>query len=121
MALTEKQQAFLDALFTDECKGIPAKAMKVAGYSPTTPSTTVTRVLKNEIAEATKEFLAIKGTRAAYELGAIVDDPTELGNKEKLAAAKDLLDRGGFVKTDKVEIKALDPLFIMPEKNDGEN
>ncbi len=47
----------------------------------------------------------------------VMDDPTELGNKEKMIAAKDLLDRAGFVKTDKVEVKAVSPLFILPEKD----
>ena len=118
MSLTTKQQAFLDALFTEECKGNPKKALIAAGYSPTTPSTAVTRVLKSEIAEATKEFLATKGTRAAWAMSEIMDDPTELGNKEKMAAAKDVLDRAGFVKTDKVEVKAASPLFILPEKEE---
>ncbi len=34
-----------------------------------------------------------------------IDDPTELGIKEKLAAAKDLLDRSGVVKTEKLEVQ----------------
>ena len=36
--------------------------------------------------------------------------------KEKMAAAKDFLDRAGFVKTDKVEVKSESPLFILPPK-----
>lgn len=35
-----------------------------------------------------------------------------------MIAAKDILDRGGFVKTDKVEVTAASPLFILPPKND---
>jgi hypothetical protein len=46
-----------------------------------------------------------------------MQNPTDLGNKEKMAAAKDLLDRAGFVKTDKVEVKSDSPLFILPPKN----
>jgi hypothetical protein len=34
-----------------------------------------------------------------------------------MAAAKDLLDRAGFVKTDKVEVKSDSPLFILPPKD----
>jgi hypothetical protein len=49
----------------------------------------------------------------------VMGNPTDLGNKEKIVAAKDLLDRAGFVKTDKVEVKAANPLFILPEKDDG--
>ena len=47
----------------------------------------------------------------------VMQNPTDLGNKEKMSAAKDLLDRAGFVKTDKVEIKAESPLFILPPKS----
>jgi hypothetical protein len=35
-----------------------------------------------------------------------------------MIAAKDILDRGGFVKTDKVEVSAANPLFILPPKNE---
>ena len=46
----------------------------------------------------------------------VLNNPTDLGNKEKMAAAKDLLDRAGFVKTEKVEVKSESPLFILPPK-----
>ena len=36
--------------------------------------------------------------------------------KEKMIAARDVLDRSGFVKTEKVEVSAANPLFILPEK-----
>ena len=38
-------------------------------------------------------------------------------NLERMIAAKDILDRGGFVKTDKVEVSAANPLFILPPKD----
>ena len=47
----------------------------------------------------------------------IMDDPTQLGSKERLAAAKDILDRAGFKATEKVEVKAETPLFILPPKD----
>ena len=47
----------------------------------------------------------------------VMTNPTDLGNKEKMAAAKDFLDRAGFVKTEKVEVKAENPVFILPPKN----
>ena len=115
--MTPKQQAFIDALFTEECKGIPRKAMKVAGYSNTASTAQLLESIHEEIAEATKRFIATKGTRAAWAMSEVMDDPTERGNKEKMIAAKDLLDRAGFVKTDKVEVKAVSPLFILPEKD----
>ena len=66
----------------------------------------------------TKKFLATRGPQAAWSMMEILNNPTDLGNKEKMAAAKDLLDRAGFVKTEKVEVKAESPLFILPPKAD---
>jgi len=116
--LTEKQQKFLDVLFTEECKGNPVAAMKAAGYASNTSSTQITGPLQEEIAELTKKFIATAGSKAAFSMMQVMTNPTDLGNKEKMAAAKDFLDRAGFVKTDKVEIKAENPLFILPEKED---
>jgi len=50
----------------------------------------------------------------------VMQDPADLGVKEKMAAAKDLLDRAGFTKTEKVEVKSSDPLFILPAKEKDE-
>ena len=94
--LTEKQQKFLNVLFTDECRGDPVAAIKAAGYAPNS-----------------------SGSKAAWAMSEVMTNPTDLGNKEKIVAAKDLLDRAGFAKTDKIEVKAANPLFILPEKEDG--
>ena len=40
-------------------------------------------------------------------------NPTNLGNTEKMAAAKDFLDRAGVVKADKEAFKAENPVFIL--------
>ena len=74
--------------------------------------------MQDEIADLTKKFLATTATKAAYSLAEVIDNPTDLGNKERMIAAKDILDRGGFVKTDKVEGSAANPLFILPPKNE---
>jgi hypothetical protein len=47
-----------------------------------------------------------------------MDDPTQLGIRDKIAAAKDVLDRTGFAKTEKVEVGGSNPLFILPAKNE---
>ena len=113
--LTEKQQKFLEVLF-EEAKGNPAKAMKLAGYAHGVPSTNVLNSLQEEVAELTKKFLATRGPQAAWSMMEILNNPTDLGNKEKMAAAKDVLDRSGFIKTEKVEVSAANPLFILPQK-----
>jgi hypothetical protein len=49
-----------------------------------------------------------------------MNDPTELGIKEKMVAAKDVLDRAGIIKTDKVDIQTSSSVFYLPPK-DGKN
>ena len=114
--LTPKQQLFLDVLF-ESAQGDPVKAKRLAGYADTVSSTTITAVLQDEITELTKKFIATAGSKAAYSMMQVMTNPTDLGNKEKMAAAKDFLDRAGFVKTDKIEVKAESPVFILPPKN----
>jgi len=114
--LTDKQQKFLDVLF-EEAQGDPLQAKKLAGYSENVPTSAVVTPLENEIADLTKKFIARSATKAAFAMTKVLGDPTALGNKELMQAAKDLLDRGGFVKTDKVEITSETPLFILPAKN----
>ena len=115
--LTEKQQAFLDALF-DEAEGNPVKALKIAGYAEGESTTRVMAPLKEEIALRTRDFIATRGPQAVWSMMEVMRSPTDLGNKEKMAAAKDFLDRAGFVKTEKVEVKSESPLFILPPKAD---
>jgi hypothetical protein len=113
--LTEKQQTFLDVLF-DEAKGSYVEARKLAGYADTVSTSSVVNALENEIAELTKKFLVSTGVQAAWAMKGVMEDPTALGNKEKMAAAKDFLDRAGHKGADKVEIKAESPIFILPPK-----
>ena len=116
--LTDKQQMFLNVLF-DQAAGDVTQAKKLAGYSDTTSTTEVIRSLKDEIAEATKEYLARVAPRAAFSMAHALNDPTELGIRDKMAAAKDLLDRTGYSKTEKMEVTSPTGLFILPPK-DGE-
>lgn len=116
--LTEKQQIFLDVLY-EEAQGDVRQAMRIAGYSENTPSKEVTTALAEQITDLTHKFIAQTSTKAIYSMYQVMTDPVQLGNKEKMAAAKDLLDRAGFGKTDKVEVKAEEPLFILPAKTDS--
>ena len=118
--LTEKQQKFLDVLF-EEAKGNPVTAKKLAGYSENNSTSSITSSLQEEIADLTKKFIASSATKAAYSLAQVIDNPTDLGNKERMIAAKDILDRGGFPKTDKVEVTSASPLFILPPKENENN
>ena len=114
--LTQKQRLFLDVLF-DKAQGSIAQAKKLAGYSDGTSSSEVVRSLKDEINEATREYLARVAPKAAFSMANVLDDPTELGIKEKMIAAKDLLDRTGHAKTEKMEVTSSTGLFILPPKD----
>lgn len=118
--LTEKQQLFLAVLF-EEARGDFVKAKKLAGYSDNYATSSIVQGLEEEIAELTKKFITRVGTKAAYSLYEVMADPTALGNKEKMAAAKDLLDRGGFKAKDEVKIETETPLFILPAKESVDN
>ena len=113
--LTEKQQKFLDVLF-EEAQGSPAKARKLAGYADGISSTTILNSLQDEVANLTKKFIATRGPQAAWSMVNVLNNPTDLGNKEKMAAAKDLLDRAGFTKTEKVNVESNGGIFVLPAK-----
>jgi hypothetical protein len=114
--LTDKQQKFLTVLF-EEAKGNYVQAKKLAGYSETYSTKEIVEGLEEEIATLTKKFISRVGVKAAYSMFEVLQDPTALGNKEKMLAAKDILDRGGFKAKDEVKIESDAPLFILPAKN----
>lgn len=117
--LTEKQEKFLEYLF-QEAKGDPLQAKRMAGYSENVGTASVVNSLQEEIGDYTRKFISSSATKAAYSIYDILSNPTELGNKEKMMAAKDILDRGGFGKIEKIEVTATTPLFILPAKASSE-
>lgn len=119
--LTEQQQKFLDVLF-DEAGGNLRKALRLAGYSEGYSSTQIAKVLKEEIIEATQMYLALNAPKAAAAMVNAIDDPTELGLKEKMNAAKDLMDRAGLVKTEKVQVESsTGGVMLLPAKEKEED
>lgn len=117
--LTEKQQKFLDVLF-DDAHGDLLQAKRLAGYSDTTPTSEVTNALKEEILERTNLFLARNAPRAAMAMVGAIADPTELGIKEKMTAAKEIMDRVGIIKSEKVQVEATGGVMILPPKRQVE-
>ena len=113
--LTEQQQKFLSVLF-DEASGSVAKAKKLAGYSDTTSTTQVVNSLKEEILDATQLYMSRNAPRAAVAMVGALMDPTELGIRDKMQAAKELLDRTGLVKTEKMQVEAKGGVMLMPPK-----
>ena len=117
--LNEKQQLFLEVLF-DEAGGDMVAAKKLAGYADTTPTTSIIKGLKEEILEATQMYMARNAPKAALAMTGALYDPTELGIRDKMSAAKELLDRVGLVKTEKMEVKASGGIMLMPPKANTE-
>lgn len=95
--LTTMEATFLEAL-RGEAKGDLRAAMKLAGYSDNTSVSVLMRQLKNEIIEVAQEMLAAGSIKAVLGLDDVMDKPNALGAKNKIAAAKEILDRAGIVK-----------------------
>lgn len=115
--LTEMQKTFLAVLF-EEAEGDPATAKRLAGYSSNVATSQVVKSLAKEIEEETRRFLSGKAAKAAWSMHEVMLKPTDLGNNEKIKAAKDIMDRAGLVKTEKVEVETKSPVFILPKKDD---
>tara|TARA_R100000963_G_C4545348_1_gene40630 strand:+ start:125 stop:499 length:375 start_codon:yes stop_codon:yes gene_type:complete len=113
--LTERQQKFLDALFS-EANGSIKDAKVIAGYAPTTNNQEIIKAIKDEILEATQTYMAGHAPKAAVAMVTGIDDPTQLGIRDKMSAAKELLDRTGLIKTEKVQVEASGGVMLMPIK-----
>ena len=117
--LNERQQKFLDVLF-EEAGGDVVAAKKLAGYAESSSTTEIVRGLKEEILEATQMYMARNAPKAALAMTGALYDPTELGIRDKMAAAKELLDRTGLIKTEKVQVETSGGVMLMPPKATSE-
>lgn len=118
--LTEKQEAFLDALFDEENLFDYKLAAIKAGYSDSSKPTGIARGLSTEILERTEHYLAMHAPKSAVKIVQLLDDPTKRGAKQILDSAKEVLDRAGIVKKQQMEVQTTAPtaILIMPEKNE---
>ena len=114
--LTEKQRKFSDVLF-DVANGDVTQAKLLAGYAPTSSTSDIVRGIKEEVLEATQMFMARNAPKAAVAMVSGINDPTELGIRDKMTAAKELLDRTGLVKTEKMQVESKGGVMLMPMKN----
>lgn len=114
--LNERERAFIDALFSEEARGNATKAKVLAGYAETYPTRQLVERLQDEILEETKRYLAQVAPKAAFSLGNVLDDPSAIGTKEVLSASREILDRIGVVKTEKIEVNT-GGVIILPPKD----
>ena len=114
--LTPKQEDFLEALL-GEARGNIRAAMDMAGYSKSTKTTEVVGPLKEEITERAGMMLAMNAPKAAFGIVDVLDDPSVLGARNAIAAAREVLDRTGLVKEEQVEVSGnAGGIFILPPK-----
>ena len=118
--LTEKQEKFLKVLF-DVAGGDVVKAKQLAGYADTSSTSDIIKGIKDEVLEATQLYMARNAPKAAMAMVNGVDDPTQLGIRDKMAAAKDLLDRSGLAKTEKMQVESSGGVMLMPPKQKTED
>ena len=115
--LTEKQKIFLSALF-GEANGEPRAAAEIAGYAPTAYPKVV-HGLKDQIIERAETVLAAHSPKAALSIANAIDDDGSIpGASIRMEAAKQVLDRVGLVKREKLDInaKVAHGIFILPAK-----
>jgi hypothetical protein len=100
---TDKQSAFLEALLS-EARGDIRTAMDIAGYARTTKTAEVVSSLKDEITERASMMLAMNAPKAAFGIVEVFNDPSSLGAKNAISAAREVLDRSGLVKKEQIEV-----------------
>lgn len=114
--LTEMQQKFLAAL--PEVGGNIRVAMDEAGYSKSTTVASVVKPIKEEVLEVTRMMLAINAPYAAATLVETLSNATVPGIQHKLTAIKEILDRVGVIKEEKISVDSNGGgLFILPAKS----
>ena len=118
--LTDQQKSFFTALFGD-AKVNPKKAGEIAGYSEHSYPKVI-RALKDEIIQRAEEVMASYSPKATMGLvNALEEDGSTPNASIRVEAAKQILDRVGLTKKEKVDInvKSVSGIFILPPK-DGE-
>ena len=116
--LTSQQKVFVTALF-GKANGNPKKAGEIAGYAETSYPNIV-KGLKDVIVERAEEILAVHSPKAVMGLVSAMDEDgmTPAANI-RIEAAKQVLDRVGIVKREKVDVNAqiAHGIFILPPKD----
>ncbi len=116
---TDKQLIFLDALMSEECRGNLRKAMDVAGYAKETSISSVVGALKEEINDKASMTLAMNAPKAAWGMVDVLNDPSAMGARNTVSAAREILDRTGRIKKEQVEVKNTGgAMFILPPKSE---
>lgn len=120
---TLQQETFVDK-YIEECfSGTEATlaaniAKASAGYSEDYPVSRILSVVKDEIVKRCQDQLVMSVPKAIIEVVGVLSDPAKEGSRRILEAATLLLDRGGVVKKEhvEVEVKSDNGIVILPAK-----
>lgn len=116
-SLTEREETFLTVLFKD-AKGDFRVAKDLAGYPAKTPLSAVVKRLKKEIIEEAQTYLATNMPAAIAVIVDIITSPEPVSDaRNRLAAAKELLDRVGLVKTEQKVVNHTGGVALLPPKD----
>lgn len=117
-ALNPQQEMFLDYLFSGTDIMHPDEAKQRAGYPKNYPVIKIIKGIQKELLERADEYLAMHTPAGVTGLVNIMNNPHDPGNKIKLQAIIEILDRGGVVKKEKAEVAAPTQNFIftLPSK-----
>ena len=89
--------------------------MDIAGYSKMTKTSEVVSSLREEITERASLMLAMNAPKAAFGIMDVPDDPSAMGARNAISAAREVLDRTGLVKKEQVEVTGSNGgIFILP-------
>ena len=73
--------------------------------------------MKEEITERAGMMLAMNAQKAAFGIVAVLDDPSAMGARNAISAAREVLDRTRLVKKEQVEVTAnTGGMFILPPR-----
>lgn len=114
---TEKQKLFVQKYLET---GDASQAKSAAGYSEDVAVSQIfaTQGVSKLLRDQTNHYLEQNAPIAIHTLLRIMKEDAILGARDKLAAVKEVLDRAGFTKTDKVQVETKSPLFILPSKDE---
>lgn len=100
--LSTQEKLFLDYLFDGTNMRNPEEAKLLAGYDRNYPIAKLVKNIKAELVERCDGYLAMYTPSGVAGLMSIILDPLgDPGNKLKLQAIIELLDRGGVTKKKK--------------------
>ena len=115
--LTSQQKIFINSLF-GEAQGNPKKAGELAGYAETSYPNIV-KSLKDIIIERAEGVLAMHSPKAVMSMTHALDADGSIPQANiRMEAAKQILDRVGIAKREKLDIEARvqHGIFILPAK-----